>query len=74
MELDDEMNRLLEVLELCTGDQKMVIVMRYFQELSIAETAGILGWTEGKVKTTQHRAIKTLREKMIQQEQEANSI
>ncbi|WP_431030460.1 RNA polymerase sigma factor SigX [Lysinibacillus sp. LZ02] len=74
IELDDEMNRLLEVLELCTGDQKMVIVMRYFQELSIAETAGILGWTEGKVKTTQHRAIKTLREKMIQQEKEANSI
>ena len=51
-------------LEQCTGDQKMVIVMRYFQELSIAETADILGWTEGKVKTTQHRAIKQLREKL----------
>ena len=36
----------------------MVIIMRYFQDLSIAETAEILGWTEGKVKTTQHRAIK----------------
>lgn len=36
--------------------------MRYFQELSIAETAQVLSWTEGKVKTTQHRAIHRLRE------------
>ena len=68
-ELNDEMKRLLAVLEQCTGDQKMVIVMRYFQELSVAETADILGWTEGKVKTTQHRAIKVLREKLNKLEQ-----
>ncbi|SOC38105.1 RNA polymerase sigma factor SigX [Ureibacillus acetophenoni] len=61
-ELNDDMRELLEALEKCTGDQKMVVVMRYFQELSIAETAEILNWTEGKVKTTQHRAIKHLRE------------
>ena len=42
----------------------MVIVMRYFQDLSIAETAEVLGWTEGKVKTTQHRAIKALQKKL----------
>ncbi len=72
VELNEEMNHLLTGLEHCTGDQKMVIVMRYFQELSIAETAEILGWTEGKVKTTQHRAIKALREKL--NEQEANSL
>ncbi len=62
VELNDELRELLEALEKCTGDQKMVIIMRYFQELSIAETAEILNWTEGKVKTTQHRAIKHLRE------------
>lgn len=61
-ELNDEMRELLEALEKCTGDQKMVIIMRYFQELSIAETAAILNWSEGKVKTTQHRAINKLRE------------
>ncbi|MER1985471.1 MAG: RNA polymerase sigma factor SigX [Solibacillus sp.] len=60
-ELSDQMRELLEALECCTGDQKMVIVMRYFQELSIGETAEILGWNEAKVKTTQHRAIKQLR-------------
>ena len=62
--LNEEMRQLLQVLNTCTGDQKMVIVLRYFQELSIAETAETLGWTEGKVKTTQHRAIKTLQKKL----------
>lgn len=61
-ELNDEMRELLEALEKCSGDQKMVIIMRYFQELSIAETATILNWSEGKVKTTQHRAINKLRD------------
>jgi len=52
----------------------MVIIMRYFQELSIAETAEILNWTEGKVKTTQHRAIKHLRELLTtENEKEAKS-
>ena len=48
--------------------------MRYFQELSISETAQILGWTEGKVKTTQHRTIQRLREILTNttQQKEAN--
>lgn len=72
-ELNDDMRQLLDALEMCTGDQKMVIIMRYFQELSIAETATILNWTEGKVKTTQHRAIKQLRTILKNsQEMEAN--
>nr|WP_106784611.1 RNA polymerase sigma factor SigX [Lysinibacillus timonensis] len=75
LELSDDLRQLLEALEKCTGDQKMVIVMRYFQELSIAETAAILNWTEGKVKTTQHRAIKHLRDILTtNNEREANSL
>lgn len=57
--------QLLEVLEQCTGDQKMVIHMRFIHDFTIAESAEILGWTEGKVKTTQHRAVKILRQKML---------
>ncbi|TQR21078.1 RNA polymerase sigma factor SigX [Psychrobacillus vulpis] len=64
VQLNDEMRSLLLALDDCTGDQKMVIVMRYFQELSITETAQVLNWSEGKVKTTQHRAIKALRERL----------
>lgn len=75
IELNDDMKQLLEALEKCTGDQKMVIIMRYFQELSIAETAEILNWTEGKVKTTQHRAIKHLRDILTNNnEKEAKSL
>ncbi|MBD8025258.1 sigma-70 family RNA polymerase sigma factor [Ureibacillus sp. Re31] len=71
-ELNDDMRHLLIALEKCTGDQKMVIIMRYFQELSITETAEVLNWTEGKVKTTQHRAIKQLREFLTTSKKEAN--
>ncbi|MFX3673975.1 MAG: RNA polymerase sigma factor SigX [Paenisporosarcina sp.] len=63
-EMNDEMKNLLQALEECTGNQKLVVIMRYFQDLSITETAQILGWTEGKVKTTQHRAIHKLRDKL----------
>ncbi|OIK14172.1 RNA polymerase sigma factor SigX [Bacillus sp. MUM 116] len=48
-------------LEKCTLDQKSVIILRFLQELSICETAQVLGWKESKVKTTQHRAIKQLK-------------
>ena len=68
--LNDEMRELLIALDTCTGDQKLVVVMRYFQELSIAETAQVLDWSEGKVKTTQHRAIKALRERLTVKEKE----
>ena len=62
--LNEEMSELLAVLDTCTGDQKLVIQMRFIHDLSIAESAEILGWTEGKVKTTQHRAIIALRNKL----------
>ena len=62
--LNEEMKELLNVLDTCTGDQKMVIHMRFIHDLSIADTAEILGWSEGKVKTTQHRAINALRKKI----------
>jgi RNA polymerase sigma-70 factor, ECF subfamily len=62
--INEEMKELLNVLDTCTGDQKMVIHMRYIHDLSIADTAEVLGWSEGKVKTTQHRAINALRKKL----------
>ncbi|PIC71940.1 MULTISPECIES: RNA polymerase sigma factor SigX [unclassified Sporosarcina] len=64
VEAGEEQKQVLEALHTCTGDQKMVILMRFFQDLSIAETAEVLSWTESKVKTTQHRAIKALKAKL----------
>lgn len=57
----EELCEVMESLDGCTLDQRLVIIMRYVNDLSIAETARVLGWSEGKVKTVQHRALKQLR-------------
>ncbi|WP_210365573.1 RNA polymerase sigma factor SigX [Bacillus sp. REN3] len=67
----EEIQMMYKCLDKCTVDQRLVIIMRYIHELSIAETAEALSWTESKVKTTQHRALKTLKkhmEEMIEKE------
>lgn len=75
---NDEVKVIYECLQHCTVDQRMVIIMRYIHELSIAETAETLGWTESKVKTTQHRALKALKkqmeEKMAKEENDGEKI
>ncbi|QPA29882.1 RNA polymerase sigma factor SigX [Thermaerobacillus caldiproteolyticus] len=60
----EEIQLMYRCLGRCTIDQRLVIVLRFIQALSIAETAEALGWTESKVKTTQHRALKALRQHM----------
>lgn len=65
---------LYKCIEKCTTDQRMVITMRYIQDLSIAETAEVLDWTESKVKTTQHRAINALKKMMGEQKREEGAI
>jgi RNA polymerase sigma-70 factor (ECF subfamily) len=62
----EEYQYIYQCLDHCTVDQRIVIIMRYIQELSIAETAEALNWTESKVKTTQHRALKVLKKEMEQ--------
>ncbi|WP_409298012.1 RNA polymerase sigma factor SigX [Peribacillus sp. SCS-26] len=69
----EEFRLVYESLDRCTVDQKTVIVLRYIQELSISETAAVLGWTESKVKTTQHRALKNLK-KIISEEPERGGV
>ncbi len=66
----DEMKKIYHCLDECTMDQKMVVILRYVHELTISETAEALSWTESKVKTTQHRAIKSLRKRMEELEEE----
>ncbi|BDG36609.1 RNA polymerase sigma factor SigX [Parageobacillus sp. VR-IP] len=60
----EEIQLMYRCLERCTIDQQLVIVLRFIQSLSITETAEALGWTESKVKTTQHRALKVLKKYM----------
>jgi|SRR5690625_327976 len=60
VQLNDDMQQIYRLLDQCTLDQKNVLILRFLQSLSIHETAEILEWSESKVKTTQHRAIKKL--------------
>ena len=58
---NEEIKQVYRGLQCCSFEQRIVILYRYFQDFSIADTATALGWSESKVKTTQHRAIKKLR-------------
>jgi RNA polymerase sigma-70 factor (sigma-E family) len=42
--------------------QRAVLVLRYWEQMSEAETAAELGWPEGTVKSTTARALRRLRE------------
>ncbi|AOM84152.1 RNA polymerase sigma factor SigX [Salisediminibacterium beveridgei] len=64
----EEVQEVYKMLEKCTEDQQQVMILRFVQSLSIAEAAEVLGWTESKVKTTQHRAIKALKGHLQQQD------
>jgi RNA polymerase sigma-70 factor, ECF subfamily len=61
---NEQVQWMYRALDACSIDQRAVLILRYIQELSIAETADALRWTTSKVKTTQHRAIKQLQKQM----------
>ncbi len=61
----EQLDWINQILRCCTADQKKVIYCRYLKEMSIDETAMNLGWSESKVKTTQHRALKLLKRSLV---------
>jgi RNA polymerase sigma factor (sigma-70 family) len=54
----------LRNVDLLPARQREVIVLRYYCELSEAETAATLGVSLGTVKAAAHRALNTLRRRM----------
>jgi len=46
--------------------QREAIVLRFFEELSVEQTASIMGCATGTVKATVHQALRALRDKMKQ--------
>jgi RNA polymerase sigma-70 factor (ECF subfamily) len=43
-----------------TEEQAQVITLRFLEDLSIAETAEIMGKKDGAIKALQHRAVRRL--------------
>lgn len=43
--------------------QRMALVLRYFADYSVADTAELMGCAQGTVKSLTHRAIETLRDR-----------
>jgi RNA polymerase sigma-70 factor (ECF subfamily) len=56
-----------------TEDQRNVIVLRFFEDFSLKETATILGKEVGNIKVLQSRAIAKLRQSLDLPEAETNS-
>ncbi|MGI8875954.1 MAG: sigma-70 family RNA polymerase sigma factor [Egibacteraceae bacterium] len=42
------------------GDQAEVLYLRFIQRLAVAETAAVMGKTDGAIKALQYRALKSL--------------
>ena len=53
---------LMEALQELPPRQRACVVLRYFEELSVKETAGALGCSEGTVKSQTHAALARLRQ------------
>jgi RNA polymerase sigma-70 factor, ECF subfamily len=56
--------RLLKALSKVTEEQAQVITLRFLEGLSIAETAEVMGKTDGAIKALQYRAVSALRRVM----------
>lgn len=70
----DDRDELLRVLTRLTPRQRSCVVLRYYQDLSIAQTAEALGTSEGNVKRTTSDAVHALRGLLsvpVDQEQES---
>jgi len=51
----------LRKMQLLNDQQREVLVLRFIEDLSIAETAQVMQKSEGAVKALQHRALESLR-------------
>lgn len=64
----DERDELLEAVRRLPTGQRTVLVLRFFEDLTIEDTAAALGCTPGTVKSQTSRAIAALRTILVYQE------
>ncbi|WP_342513431.1 RNA polymerase sigma factor [Sporosarcina sp. FSL K6-1522] len=64
VEIQEDAKELYRALEKLKSTYRQVIILRQIEAFSTKETAHILGWSEGKVKTTLYRAMLKLEEQL----------
>ncbi|MFY0545025.1 RNA polymerase sigma factor [Brevibacillus sp. H7] len=69
--LREDVDFLYQAIRTLKQSYRDVVLLRHVQGLTVSETAEILDWSESKVNTTVHRALKQLKKKM---EMERNGI
>ncbi|MCF8566479.1 sigma-70 family RNA polymerase sigma factor [Alicyclobacillus tolerans] len=65
LELEDALSRLQPTY-------RQVLILRWIQDLTVEQTAAVLGWSDVKVRVMFHRAKKKLREALLEPEFIAN--
>jgi len=60
-------SRVVELLRDLPADQREVLVLRVVADLSVQEVATVIGRSPGAVKQLQHRAVRKLRQIVIEQ-------
>ncbi|MFT4415806.1 RNA polymerase sigma factor [Fredinandcohnia humi] len=65
--IKEEKTNLYRALANLKDTYRQVIILRKIKEFSISETSIILGWSEGKVKSTLSRALRTLEQELVKE-------
>ena len=65
LQLQDETKMLRQTLDTLPDRQREALVLRFFEEQSVEETAKVMGCAVGTVKATVHQALRALRTKLM---------
>ena len=63
---DEQRQALRTVLKELTCRQREAVMLRFFEQLSVEDSAQAMGCATGTVKATIHQALRALREKLKQ--------
>lgn len=61
IEADERRAALMKALDALEDDARELVVLRFFERMSSREIAGLVGGTEGAIRTKLHRTLKSLR-------------